>query len=47
MSLLRQAERCFKNQQIHKALNAFMSSGDHEHLLHAIREADDRTSRGQ
>lgn len=46
MSLLRQAEQCFKNQQLHKALNAFISPGDHNHLLHAVREADDRTSRG-
>ncbi|KAI4121709.1 MAG: hypothetical protein LQ347_006768 [Umbilicaria vellea] len=47
MSLLRQAERCLKNQQLHKALNAFINPGDHDHLLHAVREADDRTSRGQ
>ncbi|SLM40364.1 aspartyl glutamyl-trna(asn gln) a subunit [Lasallia pustulata] len=46
MSLLRQAERCFKNQHVHNALNAFISPGDHGHLLQAAREADDRTSRG-
>ena len=47
MSLLRQAERCFKNQHVHKALNAFISPGTHDHSLQAVREADDRTSRGQ
>lgn len=47
MSLLRQAERCLNNQQLHKALNAFISPGDRDHLLHAVQGADDRTSRGQ
>ncbi|MCJ1299818.1 Trimeric GatFAB AmidoTransferase(AdT) complex subunit, partial [Hypocenomyce scalaris] len=47
MSLLRQAQRCFENQQAHKALNAFIYPNEHGHLLQAVQEADDRRSRGQ
>ena len=50
MSLLRRAEKCFANQQIHKALNAFVRPRDENTLVQEytwdIRDAEKRRDRG-
>ena len=50
MSLLRRAEKCFANQQVHKLLNAFVSPGDESTLIQErfwnLRDADKRREEG-
>lgn len=50
MSLFRRAEKCFANQQVHKALNAFVSPHDEGTLVQQntwnLRDADKRRNAG-
>ena len=50
MSLLRGAEKCFANQQVHKALNAFVRPRDEGTLIQEhtwnLRHADNRRDGG-
>ena len=47
MSLLRDAERCFANQQSLKVLNAFISGVTSDQVvLRSVQEADSRKTRG-
>lgn len=51
MSLLREAERCFANQQTFKALNAFVIPANRVALLpqrmRDLQEADQRSIKGK
>lgn len=51
MSLLRNAERCFANQQVHKVLNAFVTTPHDAAWLQRrtrdLQEADERFNGGE
>lgn len=50
MSLLRRAEKCFANQQVHKLLNAIVTPRDEDTLIREhcwnLRDADKRREEG-
>lgn len=50
MSLLRRAEKCFANQEVHKLLNAFVLPRDDGTLIQEhtwnLRDADERRDEG-